>query len=237
VTDEVLPATRFTVFDVPGAGKFYLDDFPGIVQSTLRRGEVKSPNLLAAFRTHAKRGTTAIDIGAHIGSLAVPFGHFVGPNGRLYAFEPQRALFVQLFHNLRLNGLDHATAIRMAISSAPGTLEMNATPEVWDPGWGSIGKGGEVVEARTIDSFSFQNVSFIKIDVEGHEREVLEGALETIEQWRPAMLIEIRPENLSAITSLLTEMGYRIESNIVPEWAQDHLAVHRDGSAAVSRPD
>jgi FkbM family methyltransferase len=47
------------------------------------------------------------------------------------------------------------------------------------------------VEVRTIDSFGFNDVRFIKVDVEGNEREVLDGARETIGRDRPAMLLEL----------------------------------------------
>jgi FkbM family methyltransferase len=52
------------------------------------------------------------------------------------------------------------------------------------------------VEARTLDSFGFEDVDLIKIDVEGHEREVLSGARETIQRWRPTLLIEVEQRHI-----------------------------------------
>ena len=59
--------------------------------------------------------------------------------------------------------------------------------------------GGDIerdtVQTRTLDSFSFHNVGFIKIDIEGHELAVISGARNTIEQSRPAFLIECEERN------------------------------------------
>ncbi len=60
---------------------------------------------------------------------------------------------------------------------------------------GDLEAPGEVmpltIDARTLDSFGFDDVDFIKIDVEGHERNVLAGASETIRRCRPTLLVEI----------------------------------------------
>lgn len=51
-------------------------------------------------------------------------------------------------------------------------------------------KEEQEAELRTIDSFNFANVDFIKIDVEGDEKSVLEGAFETLEKWKPVVVLE-----------------------------------------------
>ena len=69
------------------------------------------------------------------------------------------------------------------------------------------------VERRTLDSFGLSNVSAIKIDVEGHEEEVLRGAVETIKASRPALLVEIEerhhPGKSAALMQWIESMGYR----------------------------
>jgi hypothetical protein len=54
-----------------------------------------------------------------------------------------------------------------------------------------IGHGGDKAELRTIDSFGFRKVSLIKIDVEGFEDDVIEGAKETIQRYHPILIVEI----------------------------------------------
>jgi len=64
------------------------------------------------------------------------------------------------------------------------------------------------VETVTLDSLALRNVTFIKIDVEGHELEVLRGATETLRANRPVMMIEIRDHNLTPVRELLDGLGY-----------------------------
>lgn len=211
---------RYEIVEVPDIGWFYLDDSPGPVQTALRSGKPWSPILVDVFREYVVPGTTVIDVGAHIGSMAVPLARLVGPEGRLYAFEPQRSVFRELHHNLKLNGHAHATAYMMAVSSEAGFLEMAPT---WvDEGYGRIGKGGERVEARTLDSFGFTDVSLIKIDVEGHELEVLNGAMETIRRWHPTLVLEMGKKDRPTIGKMLTENGYRLKKLV---WV-DYVAVY-----------
>jgi len=86
---EAFPIDEFTVAEVPGVGRFYVDDSADMVNSVLRSGEPWEPAVLALFREHVEPGTTVLDVGAHVGSLSVPLARLVGPSGRLYAFEPQ----------------------------------------------------------------------------------------------------------------------------------------------------
>lgn len=153
-------------------------------------------------------GSTVLDVGAHIGALTVPMARLVGPQGRVYAFEPQKKVFRELVHNLKLNGLSNTIPLRMAVSSEPGVVEMNAVTT--QDGRVGIGSGRDEVEARTVDSFGFSNVSVIKIDVEGHETHVRWGARDTIDAFRPVIFLEIRRENLELTRLLLEAFGYHL---------------------------
>ena len=219
---KAFPFDRFEVVEIPDAGKFYVDDNPGLVKQALREGKAWSPQIIEAFREHVEPGTTAIDVGAHIGSLTVPLADLVGPEGKVYAFEPQRLVYRELYHNLKLNGFAHATPLLLAASSEAGSLEMD--PPFVDDGWARIGKGGERVEARTIDSFGFTNVSLIKIDVEGHELEVLKGATETILSSHPVLIIEMGKVTRAVIEPMLVGKGYRLEK-LTKNWV-DYIAVY-----------
>jgi FkbM family methyltransferase len=68
------------------------------------------------------------------------------------------------------------------------------------------------VQAKTLDSYRFQNVSFVKIDVEGHEEAVLRGGMETLTRETPNLIIEIEerhcPGSLQRVSNLLKEIGY-----------------------------
>jgi FkbM family methyltransferase len=62
-----------------------------------------------------------------------------------------------------------------------------------------------IINIETLDSFNIDNVSFIKIDVEGHERKVLEGCINTIYKYKPTILIEIWCTSKNSIKKYLAE--------------------------------
>jgi FkbM family methyltransferase len=204
---EAFPYQEYQIHDVPELGRFYLDDNPAGVKKQLRSGKRWEEHLIDQFERHVVPGSTVLDVGAHIGSHTIALARLVGPSGRVYAFEPQKKVFRELVYNLRLNEVSNATPLRFAVSSEPGVLEMN--PIRGADGQVSIGAGGDEVEARTIDSFGFSDVSLIKIDVEGHQLPVLEGAERTIRAHRPAIVIEIGREQRKETKRKLREYGYR----------------------------
>jgi FkbM family methyltransferase len=65
------------------------------------------------------------------------------------------------------------------------------------------------IEQRRLDDFELRDVSLIKIDAEGHELEVLEGARKTIESCRPVILVEISNHNKSGAEAFFNQLGYR----------------------------
>src|SRR5437868_5966109 len=68
------------------------------------------------------------------------------------------------------------------------------------------------IEVRTLDQFDLRNVGFVKIDVEGHELAVLEGAARTLARERPNLLIEAnehhRPDAVGSIRRFMAELDY-----------------------------
>ena len=207
---EAFPYSDYDVVEVPNVAKFYLDDKPEYVKRALRDGHPWEPHVLKALAEAAVPGSTALDIGAHIGSITIPLARLVGSQGRVYAFEPQKPVFRELFYNLTLNQVENVIPLRYAVGASSAVVEME--PDQGYDGQVRIGAGGDRVEMRTIDSFFFSDVSVIKIDVEGYEGEVLRGARETIETFHPVIVLEISPESFPAIQNALHELGYSVES-------------------------
>jgi len=206
-----------------------------MIKDVLRSGAVWEPKLIRLMIDHVSSGTVVVDAGAHIGTHTVTPSKLVGPPGRVYAFEPQRKLYRELVQNLELNDAVNAVPLRFALGDQPGVVEMNPTTKGNEGGTG-IGAGGDRVEVRTIDSFEFHNVSFLKIDVEGWEDGVLDGAVTTLRQQRPVLLVEIRgsgfdfdrahPEQRARIVHTIQKMeslGYHVRRVT----KNDYLAVPR----------
>jgi FkbM family methyltransferase len=182
------------------------------------------PEKFAFLRAHCRPGTTALDIGAHIGVFSVLMARSVGAGGRIFAFEPTPKTREVLRRTIALNDCHRIVEVRAeAVSDASGTRTF------YDIG-ADAPKGNSLIqipESRPIsvqtlcvDEFLRQRdarVACMKIDAEGAELEILRGAVNTIATCRPAIQLEIHPETLrrggfstTAIWELLDEQRMSI---------------------------
>jgi hypothetical protein len=114
---EAFPYAEYEIYEVPAIGsRFYVDDNPANVKKRLRSGKAHEPDMLREFGRHVIPGSTVLDVGAHIGALSIPLARRVGPEGHVYAFEPQRKIFRELVYNIRLNELTNVTPLRFAVT-------------------------------------------------------------------------------------------------------------------------
>ncbi|MBV8334164.1 MAG: FkbM family methyltransferase [Alphaproteobacteria bacterium] len=179
------------------------------------------PAALAALRP----GSVAIDIGASLGEWTVPLARAVGPMGRVLAVEPAPRNAAALRETLAANALHQAQLADCAIGDHDGCAEF-AVPVVasarTDTGTARIGAPATghqrlSVRLRTLDSLvgeqGLDRIDLIKIDVEGHERKVLDGAAATIERCRPTLVIETGHEaegDRVVLCDRLCGLGYRL---------------------------
>jgi FkbM family methyltransferase len=171
------------------------------------------------FRQIVRPGMIVLDIGANIGVFTVYLATAVGSSGRVYSFEPQRALYHVLCGNLALNALGNVTAVHGALGSRADSIFVPMVDYGKDGNFGGLGleekRGagilGENVSVSTLDALALAQCNFIKIDVEGMEREVLAGATETLARCRPLLYVENdrRKKSPELISSLL-ERDYRL---------------------------
>lgn len=140
------------------------------------------------------------DVGANFGAFAIPFAR-LAPHARVFAFEPNPQTALALRENLQRNGVTNVTVVEAAVSDREGQLIFSDTA---DPATNRILTGGGEgvrVTALTIESFCLEHgidrIDFLKIDVEGAELSVLEGARNLFEAGAIGSgLIEICPGNL-----------------------------------------
>jgi FkbM family methyltransferase len=168
------------------------------------------------FRALVRPGDVVVDVGANIGAHTVALARLVGPGGRVIAFEPQRLAYYCLCANVALNNLHHVVCCQAAAGASERPL---VVPDL-DPdreqnfgglelGGSAAGRPGQTVPMRRIDGLGLSACRFIKIDVEGMEREVLAGAAETIRRCRPLLYVEDDRRDRSAeLRALLLDLGY-----------------------------
>ena len=135
-------------------------------------------------------GDTFLDVGAHIGYFTLPAAQRVGASGRVIALEPSPASFELLKSNVRLNGFSCVTCLQAAASAHDGTATLTISSQ--SPMWNTL--RGEAladtnatsiaVDTRSLDNIvadaGWPKIAGIKLDVEGAESEVLQGATDTL---------------------------------------------------------
>lgn len=166
-------------------------------------------------------GKDIIDVGANNGNFSIDFAHMVGDNGYVYAFEPQRIIYYQLCGNVFMNGIDNIICKNYAIGDKEGFTEIEV-PNYYEKNkmvnFGNVhinyGEAlqKETVEMKMIDSFNYNDVAFIKIDVQGYEPFVIDGAVKTIEKHRPFMMVEFEQPNLKLFGSNENKLAEKIKS-------------------------
>ena len=184
-------------------------------------------------------GTTIIDVGANFGFHTLQFRDLVGESGKVISFEPQKLVYYQLCGNIVLNGYDNITAYNIALSDEVNILKMENL-QYYSQGDINIGNahldacydnGYNLVNVNTLDSFNFENVSVLKIDVQGYEPRVLDGAKETILKNKPVIFIEVEAPQLiiygwkeEDIFNRLEALGYKYEKVIDAPHLVDYVS-------------
>jgi FkbM family methyltransferase len=137
-----------------------------------------------------KRGMTVVDVGANIGYYALLFARSAGHSARILCFEPDPENLAELRRNCSANNLRNATVYEKAVGSFDGTVGLT-------PGLNSIVANKEAgvlqIPIVKLDTEIQERIDFIKIDVEGYELHVLNGAERIIKEHRPILFVEVHP--------------------------------------------
>jgi FkbM family methyltransferase len=173
------------------------------------------------LREFVPDGSLAIDVGANVGFFAVRFAQWVGPSGEVIAIEPEGRNYDSLVSALKRKGLlGRVRPLRAVAAAASGAafLEINSL----HPADHKISRDGTgvAVDAITLDGVVSGKTSLrpglIKIDVQGAEMLVLQGAAGILSAAGPALFIELHEEGLarfgtsvSAILDHLSQYGYQ----------------------------
>ncbi|MFV0431000.1 MAG: FkbM family methyltransferase [Alphaproteobacteria bacterium] len=220
---------------------------------------------------HKTEAAIVIDAGANLGSFTIPIAqHLMGRKGKIFSFEPQRIVFQQLCANIFINQLDNVYTHNIALGEENSIIEI---PEMDFAKSGHIGafsvdpsvrenlkkayeEAGVLynvelqdstpfkVSMQTLDSFElFENVAFIKVDVEGLELEFFKGAVETLKKNNyPPIMFELwkgrdwYKEKAEKTKDFLTSLGYddfkRLDGDIFVQHPSHgrHISFEREGN-------
>ena len=201
-----------------------------------------SLEILALRRQHYGDGVVAVDVGANIGAFVLSWARAMTGWGSVLAIEPQEPLFYALCGNIALNNLANVRAVWAALGASDGFIEVPALNYDMPGSFGSlelrdrieaepIGQAVDYTDTvetrlRTLDSLlgnmELPRLDLLKIDVEGMELEVIDGAWETIKRCRPAVIVEWIKTKAEALRETLTALDY-----VVYDMGMDLLALHQ----------
>ena len=167
------------------------------------------------LRQFVKPGHVILDVGANIGAHTVWMAQAVGATGIVLAFEPQRIVYQTLCANLALNSITNVHCFHAAVGKAPGQIIVPPLDYSRTNNFGGLELGGyrhgEMVPTLNIDGLNLPKCDLLKIDVEGMEQEVLQGAVQVIAARSPTLYVENdRKEKATSLIRFIDDLGYNM---------------------------
>ena len=188
---------------------------------------------LSALESIVPRGSLVVDVGANIGAHTLHLARMVAPSGRVLAVEPTDFAFKKLRRNVAANpGFSGCVdAVQAFLAARPEETAQSAVPSSWpvdgrnpdNEKMGSRMMSANGALTTTLDALTSERapqrkVAVVKMDVDGHELEVLQGAECLLREHRPVIVMELAPYVFEPVTKfdrmveLLRDAGYGFHS-------------------------
>lgn len=195
------------------------------LQRSIKRNDEQEINLVKKF---IKSGTDSIDVGVYRGVYSYEMSKY---SEKVHSFEPNPIIFKYINKNLK-KFIKNIHLYNFALSNQNKTMNLkipirnsNSNKEIFEEYY-EMGKAtihnennfenyeNFEIQTKKIDELNFDNkISFIKIDVEGHELEVIEGAKNTIKRDKPILLVEIEKQytkkEVAESINFINSLGYK----------------------------
>ena len=228
------------------------------ISKNILKGNNWEPHIMNFINKYLKKGDVALDIGACFGWHTLQMARACGENGKIYAFEPQQVNIKLLNKNLEENNINNVTVCEIAlghklmktcicnaytedeknlgdsfisINYERGISDINIEDKI-KKGQNILPINKQIVMCMPLDDIVIEsNIKFIKIDVQGFEKMVLEGAIKTINKNRPVMIIEFEDPCMNMfgysskeLISYIHSLNYYIYF-LDYEYPSDHVCV------------
>lgn len=184
--------------------------------------------LLQARRQNFGDGVFAIDCGANIGVHTIEWAKLMYGWGEVISFEAQERVFYALAGNITLNNCFNARALWAAVGEKNGFINVPMPNYLFPSSFGSLeikkSSSNEFIgqeidysdeksiktQMMSIDGLKLSRLDFIKIDIEGMEMDALKGAEESLNRFKPQLLIEKIKSNETDIQNFVVNLGYKV---------------------------
>lgn len=231
-----MPWKYYKQYHVPWLGNFWVDDAYDVVKDTIKSGKIWETYIIDILKKYLRPGDRAMDIGSHMGSITFAMSNLVGPKGKVYAFEAERQFFRELIENIKLNNkaniFPHLCWVSDENKIVPVTYFYGSA---YSPVHSPDDKEYNL-NIRTLDSFGYEDIKLMKIDVECTEDQVLDGARNTILKCKPILIIEIMGgyghDNSTVVRNRIKNTIEKLEAlgyEVSKIWVDDYLCLPRSG--------
>jgi FkbM family methyltransferase len=215
--ERLLPPARWQTIKVRQGFRLRLDLMDPAQRQLYFFGEYDERHEIRLLQRLLLPGDCFWDVGANIGVYTLTAALLVGPTGRVVAFEPAAPAWQALNDNVALNPSPAIRLVRLALSDRSGEATLHRRAAYADGGASLIHREGyhqetERVATQPVDDFLAQSgerpPTFVKIDVEGHEANVLAGAQRLLAGPQPPLLL-IEMNDPATLGPLLQSHGYQ----------------------------
>jgi len=174
---------------------------------------------------NSPNNSIALDIGANFGTYSLALAKTLGnKNGKVYSFEAQRIIYYMLCGSVSLNSIENCMVLNTCVGNSNEAIDIPNFDYSQQLNFGSIEFGTshqseqlsqqrrqavEKISQIKIDDLHLSNLVYAKVDVEGMELDVLNGAIETIRTNLPIFQIEILKSSVTTITNFMSHFGYK----------------------------
>jgi FkbM family methyltransferase len=164
-----------------------------------------------ALLRFVKPGMTVYDVGAQAGFYTLFSSRIVGKTGRVFAFEPYPHCARFLVDHVRMNGLSNVRVLQIAVGERNGFIGMTVDHGLMENKVHDSSGSILMVAVVTIDDCGLSTPDIIKLDVEGAEHKVLQGAQMVLRETRPILFIALHGSAQRELCStFLSKAGYAI---------------------------
>jgi len=221
--------------DLVGGGRMILDTNNEVAQR-IRCEESFEPAVRREIERIASEGVNVIDIGANIGYFTILASRLIGPEKRVFSFEPQARVVNLLRRNIEFNALSNVEVFTFALSDTAGVATFNVPPD-GDEAFGSMRVNGRFTVAKTVQvetkrlddvlhDLGNPKIGLIKLDAEGAELLILHGATKLLStKDKPDLIFEANEVNCKPfgycvfdILKYVHSFGYQLRQLDEEDW-------------------
>jgi FkbM family methyltransferase len=206
------------------------------------------PETTRFIERYCHEGMTVFDVGANIGCHTLRFAKLVSSKGKVFAFEPMSWAFSKLKRNLELNHFDNVTIERLALGNKIQDSQSVEFACSWPLDRGAKTSESEhlhlgqamrdIVSFTSIDEYvrvnGINNIDLIKLDVDGYEFQILQGAKNVLYVFKPLLLIELGVYTLRSVGDEASELVAFLQNSGYNFYSERDGKKFHNGDAVIS---